>query len=74
MSAAAERGYIAPGAVLGAGVSVGHGAVIHDGARIGEGTVIGTAAVIYGGVDVGERCLIEDPTSCAALPSPFTGV
>jgi carbonic anhydrase/acetyltransferase-like protein (isoleucine patch superfamily) len=44
-------------AIIGAGVTVGHGAVIH-GARVGDNTLIGMRAVLLNGVEVGENCII----------------
>jgi carbonic anhydrase/acetyltransferase-like protein (isoleucine patch superfamily) len=50
-------------AVIGAGVTVGHGAVIH-GARVGDNTLIGIRSVLLNGVVVGENCIIG---ACALL-------
>ncbi|MER2600230.1 MAG: gamma carbonic anhydrase family protein [Caldilineales bacterium] len=44
-------------AVIGEGVTVGHGAVIH-GARIGDNCLIGIRAVLLNGVEVGEHSLV----------------
>ncbi len=44
-------------AILGAGVTVGHGAVVH-GAKIGDNTLIGIRAVLLNGVVVGENCIV----------------
>ncbi|MCU1477035.1 MAG: anhydrase [Subtercola sp.] len=44
-------------ATIGAGVSVGHGAVIH-GCTIGDNTLIGMNATVLNGAVVGEECLI----------------
>ena len=43
--------------VLGDGVSVGHGAIVH-GCRIGNGTLIGMGAIVLNGADIGEYALI----------------
>lgn len=42
---------------IGAGVSVGHGAVVH-GCTIGENSLIGMNATVLSGATVGEECLI----------------
>ncbi|HMO11556.1 MAG TPA: gamma carbonic anhydrase family protein [Actinotalea sp.] len=44
-------------AVIGAGVSVGHGAVVH-GCTIGDGCLIGMNATVLTGAVVGERSLV----------------
>ena len=44
-------------ATIGAGVSVGHGAVIH-GCTIGDNTLIGMNATVLNGAVIGEECLI----------------
>lgn len=44
-------------AVVGAGVTVGHGAVIH-GARVGDNCLIGIRAVLLNGVVVGKDSLV----------------
>ncbi|MFN8457532.1 MAG: gamma carbonic anhydrase family protein [Anaerolineae bacterium] len=44
-------------AIIGAGVTVGHGAVIH-GAQVGDNTLVGIRAVLLNGVVVGENCII----------------
>jgi len=44
-------------AQIGAGVSVGHGAIVH-GATVGDNTLIGMGATLLNGVTVGEGCLI----------------
>jgi acetyltransferase-like isoleucine patch superfamily enzyme len=56
----ASTAWVGEGAVLGAGVDVGAGAVIHDGARIGAGTRIGAGSVVHPGVELGDDCTIED--------------
>jgi len=43
--------------IVGDGVSVGHGAIIH-GCRIGNGTLIGMGAIILNEADIGEYALI----------------
>ncbi len=43
--------------VLGDGVTVGHGAVVH-GAKVGANSLIGIRAVLLNGVEVGENCLV----------------
>lgn len=44
-------------AVIGAGVSVGHGAVIH-GCRIGDGSLIGMNATVLNGAVIGAQTLV----------------
>ncbi len=44
-------------AKVGAGVTVGHGAIIH-GATVGDNTLIGMKAVLLNGVVVGKNCNI----------------
>lgn len=44
-------------AILGAGVTVGHRAIIH-GAKIGDNTLVGMGAILLNGVVVGENCVI----------------
>lgn len=43
--------------ILGDGVTVGHGAVVH-GAQVGHNSLIGIRAVLLNGVVVGENCLV----------------
>ena len=43
--------------VIGEGVTVGHGAVVH-GARVGDNTLVGIRAVLLNGVEVGENSLV----------------
>ena len=50
-------------AIIGAGVTVGHGAVVH-GARVGDNSLIGIRAVLLNGVVVGENCIVG---ACALL-------
>lgn len=49
--------------VIGAGVTVGHGAVVH-GARVGDNCIVGIRAVLLNGVEVGENCIVG---ACALL-------
>lgn len=42
---------------IGAGVSVGHGAVVH-GCTVGDNTLIGMNATVLSGAVIGEECLI----------------
>ena len=44
-------------AIIGAGVTVGHGALVH-GAKVGDNTLIGMRAILMNGVEVGENCII----------------
>lgn len=44
-------------AVIGAGVTIGHGAVVH-GATVGDNSLIGIRSVLLNGVVVGENCLV----------------
>lgn len=43
--------------VIGAGVTVGHGAVVH-GATVGDGTVLGMRSVVLNGAVIGENCIV----------------
>jgi carbonic anhydrase/acetyltransferase-like protein (isoleucine patch superfamily) len=43
--------------ILGDGVTVGHGAIVH-GAQVGDNTVIGMNSVVMNGAQVGADCLI----------------
>lgn len=43
--------------VIGAHVSIGHGAIVH-GVSVGDGTLIGMGATVLGGTRIGRRCLI----------------
>lgn len=43
--------------IVGDGVSVGHGAIIH-GCQIGNGTLIGMGAIVLNGAQIGEYALI----------------
>jgi len=43
--------------VLGTGVTIGHGAIVH-GARIGDYSLIGMGAILLDGVVIGKECLI----------------
>lgn len=49
--------------VIGKGVTVGHGAVVH-GARVGDNTLIGIRAVLLNGSEVGENSIVG---ACALL-------
>ena len=44
-------------AIVGAGVTIGHGAVVH-GARVGDNSLIGIRAVLLNGVVVGRDCVV----------------
>lgn len=44
-------------AIIGQGVTIGHGAVVH-GANIGDNALIGIRSVLLNGVMVGENCLV----------------
>lgn len=43
--------------VIGAGVSVGHGAVVH-GAVVGDNTLVGMNATVLNGARIGKNCII----------------
>ena len=43
--------------ILGKGVTVGHGAIVH-GARVGDYSLIGMGAILLDGCVIGEECLI----------------
>lgn len=45
--------------IIGNGVTVGHGAILH-GPRIGDNTVIGMGAVIPDDVEIGEYCIVAE--------------
>lgn len=49
--------------VIGAGVTVGHGAVVH-GARVGDNCIVGIRAVLLNGSEVGENSIVG---ACALL-------
>lgn len=53
---------------LGAGVTVGHGAIVH-GATIGGGSLVGMGARVLNGASIGERCMIA---AGALLPEGFS--
>ena len=44
-------------AVIGSGVTVGHGAIVH-GCQIGDGTLIGMGAIILNGAKIGCGCIV----------------
>ena len=44
-------------AVIGGGVTVGHGAIVH-GCQIGDGTLIGMGAIILNGAKIGRGCIV----------------
>lgn len=60
--------YIAPGAILGANVSVGPFAVIEDGAVIGANSQIGAHAVVHGHVRMGEANVLHPHAVLGGLP------
>jgi carbonic anhydrase/acetyltransferase-like protein (isoleucine patch superfamily) len=43
--------------VIGADVTIGHGAIVH-GVSVGDGSLIGMSATVLGGTRIGKRCLI----------------
>ncbi|MBV7336366.1 gamma carbonic anhydrase family protein [Chloroflexi bacterium TSY] len=43
--------------VVGTGVTIGHGAIIH-GARIGDNTVIGMGAIVLNGAEIGANSIV----------------
>lgn len=43
--------------LLGEGVTVGHGAILH-GCRIGDNSLIGMGAIVLGGAVIGKNCII----------------
>ena len=43
--------------LIGAGVTVGHGAILH-GAVIGDGTLIGMGAIVLNGARIGSGCIV----------------
>ena len=43
--------------VIGAGVTVGHRAIVH-GAQIGEGSLVGMGAIVMNGANIGRQCLV----------------
>lgn len=62
-----ERSNVQDGAVLhadegkpclvGAGVTIGHGAVVHA-ATVGEGSLVGMGAIILSGAKIGRECVV----------------
>jgi carbonic anhydrase/acetyltransferase-like protein (isoleucine patch superfamily) len=53
--------------VIGAGVTVAHGAVVH-GCRIGDGSLVGNGAIVMDDVEIGPECLV----AAGALVAPGT--
>ena len=45
------------GAVVGAGCTVGHGAIVH-GCTVGSGTLIGMGAIVLSGAVIGKNCIV----------------
>ena len=45
------------GAVVGAGCTIGHGAIVH-GCTVGDNTLIGMGAIVLTGAKVGSNCLV----------------
>lgn len=43
--------------IIGAGCTVGHGAIVH-GAQVGDNTLVGMGAILLNGVVVGANCII----------------
>ena len=43
--------------LLGEGVTVGHGAILH-GCRIGDNSLVGMGAIVLGGAVIGKNCII----------------
>lgn len=68
-------------AIIGDGVTLGHGAIVH-GAKVGNNSLIGIRAVVLNGVVVGENCIVganslltqgkEFPAGSLILGSPAT--
>lgn len=54
--------------ILGKGVTVGHGAMLH-GCRIGDNSLVGIRAVVMNGAVVGKNCIIG---ACALVPEGAT--
>ena len=54
-------------AIVGAGVTLGHGVIVH-GCRIADNVLVGMRATLLNGVEVGENCLI----GAGALVTPGT--
>lgn len=48
--------YVASDAELGAGCTVGHGAVVNSGARVGENCIVNTGAIIEHDATIGSHC------------------
>jgi acetyltransferase-like isoleucine patch superfamily enzyme len=55
-----DGAFVAPGASLGADVTLGPATVVYDGVVIGAGTMVGAGSVIHAGTTLGSRCVIED--------------
>lgn len=60
--AIAPTASVAPGAVLGANVRIGHCSVVYDGAVIGDNTELRDFVVVRPGVRIGRDCLIKSHT------------
>ena len=45
------------GAVVGAGCTVGHGAIVH-GCTVGDNVLIGMGAVVLNGAKIGDNCIV----------------
>ncbi|MCY4018026.1 MAG: gamma carbonic anhydrase family protein [Chloroflexi bacterium] len=43
--------------IIGAGVTVGHGAILH-GAKIGDHSLIGMGAIVMNGAQIGSNCIV----------------
>ena len=52
--------HVSARASLAAGVTLGHGAVVHADTVIGSGCVLGAGVVVHPGTTLGEGCLVED--------------
>lgn len=63
-----EDAHVSSQAVLGAGVTIGAGSVIHAGAEIGDGTSVGSCSVIHSGVRLGVGCVVEDSVVLGKRP------
>ncbi|HEY2772012.1 MAG TPA: DapH/DapD/GlmU-related protein [Solirubrobacteraceae bacterium] len=65
----ADGSFVAPDVVLGEGVELAPGAVVHAGVRLGAQSRIGSGAVVHAGTQVGERCVVEDGAVLGKRPS-----